>query len=175
MGTGIKLAPPYACIGMGNYEKIVFESQNDLTSLMLCWKRFIDDIFMLFKGFRKQCEILVDWLNSLMPGAIKFTFEFSEEKINFLDLEVSKVNGKLETNLYIKPTSLQLFLDFNSNHPNHCKESIVYGQALRIIERCSNMEDSESHLSSLQKRLLDRNYPKNVNDTQFSEVIIGWY
>ena len=32
------------------------------------------------------------------------------------------------------------------------------------------MVDSESHLASLQKRLLDRNYPQNVIDTQFSKA-----
>ena len=90
VGTGIKLAPPYACIGMGKYEKSVFESQNCLVNLILIWKRFIDDIFMLFKGSISQCEALVNWLNSLMhslmQGVINFTFEFSKERINFLDI-----------------------------------------------------------------------------------------
>ena len=170
VGTGIKLAPPYACIGMGKYEKLVFESENDLVSLVLFWKRFIDDIFMLFRGSHEQCANLVTWLNSLMPENIQFTFDFSKEKIQFLDVEIFKENGKLLTNLYIKPSNLQLFLDFSSNHPFHTKRSIIYGQALRIIERCSKISDVEFHLTKLKSKLLARNYPEKMIEDQFSRA-----
>ena len=122
---------------------------------------------MLFKGTEQQCKCLVDWLNSLLPGVVKFTYQYSMEKVEFLDLEILKQNGKLVTNLYIKPNNQQIYLDFESNHPQPCKESIAYGQALRIIERCSFESDRDSHLSKLSKNLVDRNYPKNVIEKQF--------
>ena len=59
---------------MGNLEKIVFTSNQDLLSQILLWKRFIDDILMLFRGTKSECEDLVNWLNSLMPGVIKLKF-----------------------------------------------------------------------------------------------------
>ena len=43
VGTGIKLAPTYACLGM---ERI-----------LLC-KRFIDDVFLLFKGTKEECGVI---------------------------------------------------------------------------------------------------------------------
>ena len=55
-----------------------------------------------------------------MPGVIKFKCDFSYEKIVFLDLEIVVKDGKLETSLHIKPTNKQLYLDFKSNHPEHC-------------------------------------------------------
>ena len=33
---------------------------------------------------------------------------------------------KIETDLYIKPSNKQLFLDWTSNHPIACKKSIIY-------------------------------------------------
>ena len=87
--------------------------------LILLWKRYIDDVFMLFKGSEEQCSDLVEWLNSLMPGVVKFKYEYSVNKIEFLDLEIIIENGKLETNLFVKPTNLQLYLDFFSDHPDH--------------------------------------------------------
>ena len=69
------------------------------------------------------------------------------------------IDGRLETDLYIKPTNLQLYLDFTSNHPFHCKSSLVYGQALRIIERCSRAESWGAHLENLKAKLVKRNYP----------------
>ena len=118
---------------------------------------------MLFKG----CEALVNLLNSLQPGVIQFKFDFSNELVEFLDLQIMIENGKLETNLYIKPTNLQLYLDFFSNHPEPCKEGVVYGQALRILERCSKTEDAEKHLDDLKSKLKPRNYPEELRSKQF--------
>ena len=88
---------------------------------------------MLFRGTKRECELLVSWLNSLMPGVIKLKFEFSFTRIVFLDLEIFIEDGFLKTNLHIKPTNKQLYLDFNSNHPDHCKYSIPYSQALTLF------------------------------------------
>ena len=44
----------------------------------------------------------------------------------------------------------------------------MYGQALRIVERCSNEQDVEKHLQNLKKKLIDRNYPKEIVEKQIS-------
>ena len=129
-------SPLYACLGMGKYESIAFNSDFELLDRILLWKRFIDDVLMLFKGTEEECEKLVNWLNSLLPGEIKFKFQYSTEMVEFLDLEIFVENERLETNLSIRPSNLQLYLDFFSNHPEPCKQGVVYGQALRIVERC---------------------------------------
>ena len=53
VGTGIKLAPPYACLAMGRFESLAFNSnsveEKQLLDFIFLWKRFIDDVFMLFK------------------------------------------------------------------------------------------------------------------------------
>lgn len=170
VGTGVKLAPPYACIGMGEFENIAFDSNNNLLEALLLWKRYIDDVLGLYKGSEEEFQNLVDWLNSLMRGVIKFKCNYSQEKVEFLDLVISKENGKLKTNLFIKPSNLQLYLDFHSNHPMHCKVGIIYGQALRIVERCSDEGDVHPHLENLKGKLLCRNYPENLIDQQFSRA-----
>ena len=81
------------------------------------------------KGKEEDCRRLVDFLNTILPGVIKFKSKFSTEKIEFLDLEISIEEGKLETNLYIKPSNFQLYLDYFSNHLEQCK----VGPRLRII------------------------------------------
>ena len=170
VGTGIKYAPPYACLGVGKYEELLFKSDQQLLELIILWKRYIDDVFMLFGGTEDQCQELVDWLNSLMPGVIKFKFQYSKKKIEFLDLEIRIENGRIETNLYVKPFNLQLFLDYSSNHPQHCKEGIVYSQALRVIERCSKVEDLEKNLDILAKKLSERNYPDSLIKEKFEKA-----
>ena len=175
MGKGIKLAPTFACLGLGKFEELVFNTRQDLmkqdlVNRIVKWKRFIDDFLMLFRGSKDQCEELVNWLNSLMPGIVKFKYEYSEHKVEFLDVEIFIENDRLMTNLYIKPSNKQLYLDFASNHPQHCKEAIPYSQALRIVERCSSPQDCEAHLSNLKEKLVERNYPPGIIEKQFQKA-----
>ena len=52
----IYLPPPYTCLGMGKFEEVVFSQGQSLVDKIKLWKRFIDDILMLFKGTQKECE-----------------------------------------------------------------------------------------------------------------------
>ena len=63
---------------------------------------------------------------------IKFTAEYSEEEVNFLDLNIKLINGELKTDLFVKPTDTHQFLDPTSSHSYHCKKGIPYSQALRL-------------------------------------------
>ena len=100
----------------------------------------------------------------------KFKFEFSYQKIQYLDLEIFLKDGKLGTDLFVKPTNKQLYLDYSSSHPDHCKEGIPYSQALRIVERCATPTDRDNHLSKLQSKLEERNYPTELIQKQFSRA-----
>ena len=170
VGTGVKLAPPYACLAMGEYEKQVFSSQSEMLEMIGIWKRFIDDIFMLFKGSKEECDVFVNWLNSIMPGVIQLKSNFSEDSLEFLDLKIMIKNGRLETEIFVKPTNLQLFLEYDSNHPTHCKNAIVYCQALRVIERCSEPGSAEPHLESLKEKFIARKYPVQLVESQFQKA-----
>ena len=125
---------------------------------------------MLFKGSESECEDFVNWLNSLRPGVIKYRFEYSRKKVEFLDLEIILENEKIETNLFIKRSNLQLYLDYFSNHPDPCKEGVVFGQALRIRERCSKTCDTDVNLENLKDKLMARNYPEDLIDNKFDEA-----
>ena len=157
-------------MAMGEFENIAFGSNNKLLDLLIFWKRFIDDVLALFKGNEQEFEEFVSWLNSIMRGVVKFKSNFSSEKVEFLDLTISIENGKLKTNLFVKPSNLQIYLDFMSNHPEHCKVGLVYGQALRIIERCSDPLDADLHLENMKGKLLDRSYPEGVINKEFSRA-----
>ena len=111
---------------MGKYEEQVFGSGHEHLELIVLWKRCIDDVFMFFRGSEEQCANLVEWLNELMPVVVKIKYQYSLEKIEFVNLEIIIENGNLETNLFVKPTNLQLYIDYFSNHPHHCKESLIY-------------------------------------------------
>ena len=56
----------------------------------------------------------------------------SQTKINFLGTTVFRVDNKLRTKVYVKPTDRQSYLHSKSEHPNSTKKSITYSQALRF-------------------------------------------
>ena len=74
-------------------------------------------------------------LNSCHPK-IKFTAEYSLDKVNFLDVEVIRSGNKLLTDLYIKPTDTHQYLEFSSCHVYHSKKSIPYSHAFRFNKIC---------------------------------------
>ena len=155
---------------MGQFEKIAFSSNQPLLDLVMLWKRYIDDVFGLFMGTKEQFENFVTWLNSLMPGVVKFTANHSYSKVEFLDLVIKIEKGRLKTDLFIKPSNLQLYLNYESNHPEPCKTGLVYGQALRVVERCTDAQDALGHLDNLKGKLVERKYPEHMVEEQIGRA-----
>ena len=125
---GAKAAPPYVKLFMGCHEEIILEAFIWAT---LFWKRFINDIFMIFLGTTNQFQSLQDFMNHLHP-TIKFTFQHSIQQISFLDMNTHiRADCKISVTLYIKPTDCAALLHFHSSHSIKCKGAIIFSQTLR--------------------------------------------
>lgn len=61
----------------------------------LCWWSYIDDIFMIWQHRENALNC---------HPTIKFTAEYSNQSVIFLDLKVIKQDNKLITDLFTKPT-----------------------------------------------------------------------
>ena len=88
------------------------------------WLRYIVDIFFIWTEGQDKLEEFLYRLNNFHPN-VKFAPEKSNSSVNFLDVNVSIVDNKLETDLFCKLTDCHQFLHFNSAHPFHNKKSIV--------------------------------------------------
>jgi hydroxypyruvate isomerase len=67
----------------------------------------------------------INHLNS-QDEDIKFTIELeSEERMPFLDVELTRSNDKLVTKVYGKPTNSDLYLQYDLSHPKSVKNEIV--------------------------------------------------
>ena len=89
---------------------------------------------------------------------VKFTAEWSQTSVNFLDVAVSLTGGKVITDLYVKPTDSHQYLHFSSCHPYHCKKGIPYSQALRINRIFSDSNSFDRRYNDLEKWLIERGY-----------------
>ena len=95
---GTRMAPNYAIIFM---HKIETELLQKSTLKPTFFKRFIDDIFLIWPHGEKQLQDFLQMINS-HHLTIKFTEEHSKTEIPFLDTLVYKETGKLLTKVYHK-------------------------------------------------------------------------
>ena len=126
---GTKFAPPYACLFMDKVETDFLDNEEVKPWL---WLRYIDDIFFVWTEDSGSLKKFLDRLNDFKLNNLKFTYEFSTKSVNFLDVKVGIENKAFVTDLYTKPTDCHQFLHYDSAHPTHIKNSIVYSQGLRV-------------------------------------------
>ena len=157
---GTKLAPSYANIFMGDLEKKLLEGYR-LEPIM--WLRFIDDIFALWTHGLDELYLFLDYMNDFHPS-IKFTMEFSDERLVFLDTIVKKAaySNTLLVELYTKPTDTHNYLHFNSFHPGHTKRGGPFGQFLRIRRNCTLITDYDKHSEYIKEKYIQRGYPASL-------------
>ena len=151
---GTKMAPPYAILFMSDLENTFLE--NSPLKPFVLW-RYIDDIFMIWQHGEEELTKFLQDLNSCHP-TIKFTSEFSKDKINFLDVMVYRDGDHLVTDLYVKPTDTHQYLHATSCHVFHCKRSIPFSQALRLNRICSQGKFFDLRCNQLEEWLISTGY-----------------
>ena len=124
---GQKVAPTYVSLVMAYLElKLHQETEKEYGTenknyILKNWKRFLDDCFIPWNLKIASLDHFHNLLNSLHPR-IKFTKEWSEKEINFLDVTVIKnTNGKVTT----------LSIMSTSNLDTHVTPKLIYHLILR--------------------------------------------
>ena len=134
---GTKFAPVYATLVLAYLEEKMYDkseaefSQTSRLYLETNFTRFLDDCFLIFKQQEKDLNKFHLLLNSL-HSSIKYTTETHRRQISFLDTLIINDKGKVETDIYYRPTDSKQYLLYTSCHPKHTKTSIPYNLARRL-------------------------------------------
>ncbi|XP_078539298.1 uncharacterized protein LOC144824087 [Lissotriton helveticus] len=160
---GTCFSPSYANLHMGWWEEQVLKVQHSDTmqNNIVMYKRYIDDIFIIWQGNDKDAESFAVTLNENMLN-LKFTCTTSNVNIQFLDLELYVQDNKIQTRTYRKPTAGNALLHAHSFHPTPLKQSIPYAECLRMTRNCSTPEGLSSAKQDLFHRLRKRGYTENT-------------
>ena len=144
---GTICAPPYANIFMANFEaKHIYPYIKEKSLLYL---RYIDDIFMIWKGTKVELITFIKELNE-KHKTIRFDFQISPRKIAFLDAMLYKdENNYIQTTLYRKPTDQQ---------------------ALKLKTICSTSTEFDKNCAIIKQKFLDRQYKEEVLDEHIKKV-----
>ena len=153
---GSKVSPIFADFVMTDLENECL-SRLDFTPVI--FKRFVDDIWTVVP--KNKVNSIIKIFNEY-DSDLKFTFELEKNNsISFHDLLLTRVNNKIVTNWYHKPTFSGRILNYKSNHPIHEKIGVIYSLIYKAVLYSDNKK-IQSDNSSLAKSILILNsYPRS--------------
>ena len=158
---GSKLGRNYACTYLGKWETDLLNSCELKPFIYL---RYIDDIFGIWVHGEDSLREFHQRANNIHQQ-IKLELRISTKSIEFLDVRVHLNGGKLDTDVYTKPTDSKAYLHFSSDHPEYMKKSIPLGLAMRAKRICSSNQGFTRQTQDICKNLCNRGYPRLlVND-----------
>ena len=125
-------------------------------------KRYVDDSFVLHHHSHK--EEFLHHINTVDPS-IQFTVEEAKEdgSIPFLDTTTRpEADGTFTIGVYRKPTHIDLYLPWDSNHNLAAKYSVINTLSHRAHTICSTPKLVEEELKHLGQVLGQCKYPKSA-------------
>lgn len=164
---GACFAPSIANLFMGEWEdKCVFANRKEG---LLFYRRFIDDLFFIWKGDKCSLHEFMRELNS-NKNNIKLEYEYSREHIHFLDVDVIRQGPTLITTIYFKLTDRNSYLLLISGHHPHWLKNIPKGQFMRVRRNCTTDDDFITHSKVISDRFLQKGYKEQHLDNIVREV-----
>lgn len=119
------MAPSYANLFMSKLEESLFSCQPLLNQM---WWRYIDDVFAIWS----HGEATLNGDLNATHTTIKFSANWSNDSVSFLDTLVILKDGTLSTDLYTRSTDTHQYLAAGSCHRYHCKSAIPYSRAVSV-------------------------------------------
>ncbi|CAJ0959390.1 unnamed protein product [Ranitomeya imitator] len=137
---GSNVAPPYANIFMDHFESSHVYTHPGFASHVIYWRRYIDDVFLIWTG---DVGSLLDFHNDLNSIIIN-------------------ANRTIETDLFVKSTDKNSLLKYDSCHPHHIKRALPKSQHDRVDGIVSNPETSHIRHLDMDNKFKNRGYPDHV-------------
>jgi hypothetical protein len=92
---------------------------------IITYNRYVDDILMIYNKDTTNIEHISSEFNALHPS-IHFTMETeTDNKLNFLDMSIYRMQRELQFGIYRKPTATDIMIHSESCHPRQHKWSDI--------------------------------------------------
>jgi hypothetical protein len=169
VATGSPLAPSVANLFMHSLEIDVIRKWD---SLILLYRRYIDDLFILFKGSEQDLNKFIEDMNNLHNN-IRLTWKVDQNQAEFLDLVIFKGPrwpNQVDYRIHQKALNSYLYLPWTSFHPMASKLSFITAELLRYARNCSQKTDYLQVKRKFGMRLKHRGYPVQVINKAFNLI-----
>ncbi|XP_041422161.1 uncharacterized protein LOC121394669 [Xenopus laevis] len=158
---GTRFAPSYANLHMGYWEECHVLPYLELGASLVLWRRYIDDIVLVWRG---SASSLCEYVASLNQNDlnIDLSLTYSYEKINFLDLEIYSKDTQLHFKTFFKEVDANNYvLPYSNHHPQWVK-SIPFSQMCRLKKNCSEDKVLEEQLDQMSNKFRERGYKERT-------------
>ena len=99
------------------------------------WKGFRNDVFVVWTHDTAKLPSFLDYLNNINDtGKIKFTMQIADDVngLEFLDLKITFLNGKLSVDVYSKPINSFTYVMLSMCYPMKNINKVTQRIALRL-------------------------------------------
>ena len=169
---GPKNACDYADVAMNYIDQAVHNNNLECQSnniIPLFWGRFRDDIYMPWVHGEEELLQFKQWINSIHPN-LKFTFDYSKEGVEFLDLYIYTKNNEIHTKLFSKASDTHSYLVPSSCHKEHIIKNIPFSIARRVYQNNSEENNYEVDKVTYTNYLKERGYNVELIKESFEKV-----
>jgi hypothetical protein len=139
------------------------------------YKRYIDDGFFIWTDSTEALyQFQNDWSTFFHP-TFKFTWNTSQDTVNFLDLHISKgtrfqATGLLDIATHQKELNKYLYLPFSSGHNLQIKRAFIRAELMRYVRNSSSLDNYIQLARKFFQRLRARGYPPSLLRPVFAQV-----
>jgi len=135
------------------------------------YKRYIDDLFIIWTGTKEEWTQLASNINRLHPTINIDFVDPSPDYVNFLDVTVSFCNftQKIDTRIYQKELNKYLYITPESCHVPHMFSGFVKGELTRYARLSSNVFTYQIMKKLFYERLANRGYSRLFLNRIFSK------
>ena len=122
--------------------------------------------FFVWTHDEKSLKHFIDFCNdyassSNMKSSIRFTSEYSNSSVSFLDMNVRIENGHICTSVYSKPVDTHTYLHSTSFHSPSTIISLPKIQFIRIRRLCTSTADYKHHATKFIEFFTQRGFKRN--------------
>ena len=140
----------------------------------LYYRRYIDDVFVLFKS-AEHVKYFLSYLNSRHLN-IYFTIENEKgNRMSFLDVNIIREKDKFTTSVYCKPTFSGIYTHFDSFLPSSNKIDILHALLYRCFRISSKWTKLHLELVKLIDIVKNNGYPKDFINNCFKVFLDNKY
>ena len=172
---GTPCAPQMANLFLNHYEQKI----SSFSSNLLIWKRYIDDILIIWSGDRDSLQQFLD-LYSYFSPSIKISWNIQENYGEFLDLYLIKDKEGYSNNFILnykthqKLLNTYLYVPFCSYHRRNVLKGFIKSELNRYKRNSSKESSKESYFldtkNKFYHRLLARGYPTSFITSIFNSI-----
>lgn len=155
LAMGSALSPFLAEFFMDYIEKTLFDYKHPLLEYIFTWIRYVDDVFCIWTGTKRQLDNFLNNILNKLDDHIKFTIELGNNSINFLDLTINIIDNRFAFNIFRKDTYSDAVIPSNSVHPWNVKMASFHSMLNRLLDVPLSQENFKKELNVI--KLIARN------------------